>query len=104
MSASYNMFKTHCAASGIEHSTSGNFTSPTDINLIVAKNNILEIYKLPQETSKNEETKLVLISRYRLFGEVQSIKCARFVPNHCDSLLITFPDAKLAAFILFSRG
>ena len=95
-SAAYTLFKTHCNASGIEHSTTGNFTSPTDINLIVAKSNILEIYKLHENTAKNTKTKLLLIARYRLFGEIQDIKTARFVPNFCDSLLISFPDAKLS--------
>eukprot|EP01084_Bolivina_argentea_P191510 328967_1 len=98
MSASYSLFKTHCGASGVEQSTTGNFTSPTDINLIIAKNNIIEIYKLPDDdTIQNDPNiKLLLISRYTLFGGVQDIKTARFVPNHTDSLLITFPDAKLS--------
>ena len=95
----FSLFKTHCNASGIEHATTGNFTSPTDNNLIVAKSNVIEIYILPEtssETSAQSDTKLLLVARYRLFGEIQDIKTARFVPNYSDSLLITFPDAKLS--------
>ena len=74
MADSHRLFKTHISASGVEHSTTGHFTSATDVNLIVGKNNILEILTLPDSTPKYESTKLLLVGRYRLFGEIQSIQ------------------------------
>lgn len=83
------------------------FTSPTDINLIISKANILELYTLKQRkegTSEDFKTHLVLTRVFELYGNIMSLCAVRFPGNSRDALLISYEEeAKVCSFVIFNK-
>lgn len=80
-----------CPPSGIESCTQANFTGINDLNLIVAKHTLLEIYKLDTTVPSKP---LQLIHQTSLYGNIQSIAAVKFHRSK-DYLILTFKDAKV---------
>lgn len=112
---SYNFFNQVIPPTGVELCLSARFTSEDDINLIVAKTNVLEVYALHRhEDSKDgvislrgEEPKdappyagtqhsMRLVLSSSLFGNIESMAAVRFPGTSKDALLLSFRDAKIS--------
>jgi len=115
MSGTSAFYKTKALPTGVTHAVTCNFLAEDADNLVVVKNDLLEIYTLavPPETSiqgvgrkrkrKREQKKLFLHSQHQLNGVVMDIKPATFAPNRTSSLLLSFSKAKFSA-IHFDRA
>jgi cleavage and polyadenylation specificity factor subunit 1 len=71
------------------------FTSPNDVNLIISKANILELYTLKQRkegTTEDFKTHLVLTRVFEFYGNIMSLCAVRFPGNTRDALLISFEE------------
>jgi len=111
MSRTAAFYKTKALPSSVTHAVRCHFTAEEDENLILVKNDVLEVYKLviPPEMGTEQENpgkkrkrkrevsfKLFLESQYQLYGVVEDIKPATFLPNRTDSLIISFSRAKFS--------
>ena len=83
-----------CPPSGIEDCTFANFTGIHDQNLIVAKHTVLEVYKLDKAANKGSKNVLSLVTKYSLFGNIESLAAVKFTKS-TDCLMLTFKDAKV---------
>ena len=79
-------------ATGVDHCAKSNFTKAMDLNLIVVKANVLEIYLV---TGK-PEVPLVLYKHYELHGNVVDMAVVRFAQHSTDCLLLAFAEAKVS--------
>ncbi|KAL0476299.1 cleavage and polyadenylation specificity factor subunit 1 [Acrasis kona] len=71
------------------------FTSPTDINLIISKANVVELYTLKQRregTDDDFKSHLVLTRVFELYGNVMSLCPVRLAGNQVDALMISFEE------------
>ena len=89
--------------SGVTHSAALAFLSSKASNLVIAKTNLLQVFKLRTigQTSRDEPTphsKLVLVSEYPLCGTVTSLQPVTDIKTKSGgaALLIAFKDAKLS--------
>ncbi|KAI8896608.1 CPSF A subunit region-domain-containing protein, partial [Globomyces pollinis-pini] len=89
----YSLCKELAPSTAIQHALQGNFTSPTDIDLLVSKGNILEIYRV-RSRSSSVDYNLSLHQKFTLQGVVTSMAFVRI--GSTDSLLLTFKDAKMS--------
>ncbi|CAG8629175.1 177_t:CDS:10 [Dentiscutata erythropus] len=92
----YPLYKEIFPSTSVEEVVCANFTSSKDINIIVARSSILQIYKFVEriEISLEDEDN-------DLGQEIEKEKdelCERFLrgANGMDSLLLSFKDAKLS--------
>jgi hypothetical protein len=88
----------------INHSLCCNFTNPNRLNLIVAKGNLLAIYRI--YTTKSEQpyptARMEFIHEFTLQGIITSMSSIRTGTSvgilGMDSLLLTFKDAKVRSY------
>ncbi|KYQ93136.1 CPSF domain-containing protein [Tieghemostelium lacteum] len=116
MSNLFHVFQKQVQQStGVEHCVKANLTSANDINLIVSKTNILQIYTIryekiekPENHSNGDgggsedkqkiETRpcLDLVLEKSLFGNIESLNVIRFPDEQRDAIILTFRDAKIS--------
>jgi len=108
---SYPLFKTLHPPTTIDHCVAARFTSENDLNLVVARECLLEVYRLPTSTTTtsssvvvpptttpppgNATATLELVGSFPLFGNVESMETVRLGKDKIDSLLVTFAEAKV---------
>lgn len=83
-------------ASQVSESVRCNFTGPKDINLIVSKNNYLEIFKITTDG-------LVPFLEVPINGTIESIRKYREVNEKCDQLILLTKTNKLL-FLKYEKG
>ncbi|KAL6046955.1 mRNA cleavage and polyadenylation factor subunit [Balamuthia mandrillaris] len=110
---SYLFYQETVPPTGVEHCLVAHFTGVDDLNLLVAKTHVLEVYRLVPTTSssiteenspsspseKGEESEghvLELVAAYHLFGNIESLAAVRFARSKKDAILVTFRDAKIS--------
>ena len=76
----------------VDFSLSCNFTSSQYQNLIIVRNNTLEVYKILKEKKKL----IRLMQSYKLYGKVYDIKCLKLGNNELDTLAVALDQAKLS--------
>lgn len=86
---SYNYVVTAQEATGINASVTGNFTGPDDLNLIIAKNNKLEVHLV---TPEGLQPKLDL----NIYGRISSMKLFRPLNEKQDFLFILTERFRIA--------
>lgn len=97
--ATYNLFKTLVAPTGVENAVYCNFISDKDHNLITACANNLTIYRLNPDLLKlndNRKLKFECIQSFQLFGTISAISSCRYGSMRKDALVLAFLDAKLS--------
>jgi len=108
MSRTAAFYKTKALPSSVTHAVKCHFTGEDDENLVLVKNDVLEVYKLLIPPEANQENgrkrkrkrevscKLFLHCQHQLYGVVEDIKPAIFLPNRTDSLILSFSRAKFS--------
>jgi hypothetical protein len=104
--SSYAISRKVAQSSGIYHSLKANFTSRSDINLIVARGAVLQIYTLHEPLEDGifptgilaamDEAKLLLVFETTLFNNIQAMAVVRLPGQSADSLILSFADAKVS--------
>ena len=79
-------------ATAIDHCVKAHFTSETDLNLVVVKANVLEVYIV----TKEPEMPLVLYKHYELHSAVADVATVRFAQHATDCLVLAFAEAKVS--------
>ena len=96
----YTVVRSAHPATGVEHCLSCYFFNSEEKNLVVAGANVLRVYRLVPDHTKNQEDvsklKMECLASWELFGWVQSVSSARLTGSERDTLLLTFKDAKLS--------
>eukprot|EP01012_Entosiphon_sulcatum_P038214 TRINITY_DN4940_c0_g1_i1.p1 TRINITY_DN4940_c0_g1~~TRINITY_DN4940_c0_g1_i1.p1 ORF type:complete len:1544 (+),score=246.46 TRINITY_DN4940_c0_g1_i1:1177-5808(+) len=77
------------------HCVKANFTSSTDINVLVAKSTVLEIYTIPKGADANTGN-MVLRKRCELHGEIADMAAVRFSGYPTDCLMLAFAEARIS--------
>ena len=90
---SFFAYRTLQSSSAVQDGVYANFTSSGSENLLVTKQNSLEIYSV---TGNGEFFSLTLVCVHKVFGEIQSIGTFRFNGRDTDAVLLSFGEAKLA--------
>eukprot|EP00741_Cyanophora_paradoxa_P007659 tig00001164_g7408.t1 len=91
---SFSVFSQPQPPTGIEHCVRAAFTGPDDVNLIVARSSVIEVFRVIVRGVDGE--RLELLGQYPLFGNVESMRVVRFSGLSTDSLLLVFREAKLS--------
>ncbi|KAI8072997.1 CPSF A subunit region-domain-containing protein [Gongronella butleri] len=122
--SAYTIHKELFPPQTVEHVQRGHFTSPHAVNLIVAKDSLLQIYRfveyvprppdntttapdqeaypplIPLGNDATTSARLELVSQYKLNGSIASMGVIRTTSPRgkqgCDSLLLAFDDAKMS--------
>ena len=100
MTSVYALHRDLSMSTAVELTATAHFTSPDDINLLVVKQNILDIYTLTPPTPPSHPTPhpphLLLLHSLPLFGSIASLQPLRLPGYSRDSLLLSFLDCKLS--------
>lgn len=86
-------YRSLSSATAVRYCVKANFTNSKHVNLIVVKSSLLEVYKL---VSDSDTRPLQRSHSLITHGNIESIKVVRFPGNTCDSLLVTFLEAKMS--------
>ncbi|EGC35718.1 hypothetical protein DICPUDRAFT_32967 [Dictyostelium purpureum] len=96
------------APTGVEQCIKANLIDNDTINLVLSKNNTLQVYKIKYVKNENTTTQqkqikkveikpsLELLIELKLFGTIESMASVRYPGENKDSLLLTFRDAKIS--------
>ncbi|KAJ3040299.1 Cleavage and polyadenylation specificity factor subunit 1 [Rhizophlyctis rosea] len=122
MSSIYSLYKELLPPTGVQCCAEARFTSPYNVNLLIAKGSMLEVYDVVQDdkatggdgggdqtlsqiSTQNENTarktpRLELRDQFKLHGNIMSIGVIRTSTSvgllGMDSLLLSFKDAKMS--------
>ena len=104
---SYALARQFQGPSGVECCVAASIFSDDEVNLVVGKTSLLQIYRiveqetfsaslprLPLQLKPQQRARLELVLERRLFGNIESIKAVRLVKHARDSLVLSFRDAK----------
>ena len=96
MTSVYALHRDLSTSTAVDLTCTAHFTSPDDTNLILIKQNILELYTLITPSSPSSSPNLLLLLSLPLFGTVASLHSLRLPSYTRDSLLLSFQDCKLS--------
>eukprot|EP00124_Ichthyophonus_hoferi_P004485 Ihof_evm3s501 gene=Ihof_evmTU3s501 len=99
----YSYYKTAHQSTGVEFCLEANFTGPNDSNLIIARTDVLEIYRLRERPLKQNavvsgqgNAHVELVARYQLHGNVVGLMSACMEPGQTDLLFLACKEAKIS--------
>eukprot|EP00808_Paulinella_micropora_P015588 g66929.t1 len=101
MRRSYAMYKEVLAPTTVEHCLQARITSPHHDNLVIARSSWLELYRLTEEASRQDNAKygepfLEIVSRFQLSGKIEGLQALRFPDRARDSLVVVLPEARFS--------
>ena len=97
MTSVYALHRDLSQPTAIEHTATAHFTSPDSVDLLLAKQHVLELYTLVSPSpSSPDSPHLHRIASFALFGAVQSLAIVRVPGFSRDSLLVAFAECKLS--------
>ncbi|KAG0253424.1 Cleavage and polyadenylation specificity factor subunit 1 [Actinomortierella ambigua] len=83
----------------VENVVRCNFVLPHVLNVIIARNSVLEIYNFVEPAQADQLPRLELVATYRLNGVITSMGVIRTTSSGqhgLDSILVSFKDAKMS--------
>lgn len=115
MSAVYTAYKEFQPPTGVEHAIQARFFHESEVNLVVSKSTLLQIYRInyiavqnsadqPNNDGKDDQDKkkpvLDLVFETKLFGCIESVNVVRFPNAKRDSLILSFREAKVSYHVI----
>ena len=92
--SSFGVLQTVVAATCIDHAVEAHFTSSSDVNLIVGRASLLQVFRLNERSDDGNNAALCLVLEKRLFGHIESIATFRAPGWPRDLIAVSFRDAK----------
>jgi cleavage and polyadenylation specificity factor subunit 1 len=100
---SYPLYKTLHPPTGVEECCTGSIFGDNEINLIVAKTSLLQIFRIKRAASHLRDTataivgtpKLELLVEKSMHGNIESVGVVRLPGSKRDSIVLSYKDAKV---------
>lgn len=91
----YSMHQELASPTVINHAISCHFINPNKLSLVVARGNILSIYKVYTEKITYPTARVEQLHEFTLQGVITSMESIKTIYSPLDSILLTFKDAKV---------
>ena len=102
---SHAFYQNHIPSSGVENSAKGTVTSSSDLNLIVSKANVLQLFKVvynkdpppsdPIAAKQYKKAYLELVLEKFLYGNIVSLSIIKLPRSKTDAIILSFKEAKV---------
>jgi hypothetical protein len=91
----YSIHQELASPTVINHALSCHFIHASKLSLVVARGNLLSIYRVYTEKGPYPTARLEQLHEFTLQGVITSMESIKTIYSPLDSILLTFKDAKV---------